>query len=90
MRKFTHREIRTRLAHLEEEYNSPSREDFYLMQIAGCVNHVLSSKPWSPNDYRIRFKGQDTEKDIAQRREQAKQLWKQRLAKSNRRQMYGR
>lgn len=45
MERWTHREYRTRLAWLDEQWNQPSRNDQYLMQIAMEVRRVLSKKP---------------------------------------------
>lgn len=45
MERWTHRECRTRLAWLDEQWNQPSRSDQYAMQIAMEVRRVLSKKP---------------------------------------------
>lgn len=45
MKRWTHREYRTRSAWLDEQWNQPSRSDQYLMQIAMEVRRVLSKKP---------------------------------------------
>ena len=41
----THREYLLRLAWIEEEWKTPQRHDYYLMQIAQEVRRVLSKKP---------------------------------------------
>lgn len=45
MESMTHREFQTRWAWLQEQWNNPSRTDYYLIQIAREVRAVLSKNP---------------------------------------------
>lgn len=55
MGRISHREFRTWVAWKKDQFNNPSRIDFYLMQIAGHIAHVMGKKSWSPSDYKILF-----------------------------------
>jgi hypothetical protein len=45
MQRISHREFLLWCDYLDEEWNTPSRSDHYLMQIAQEVRRVLSKKP---------------------------------------------
>lgn len=42
-KKHTHREYRTRLQWLEEQWNNPDRTDYYLMKVAWELRNVILS-----------------------------------------------
>jgi len=86
MESMTHREYRTRIAWLDEQWHQPTKTDYYLMQIAGHVANVLSKKRWKLLDYLLNFRvgskkrgsgRSDTEKTAS-----AKAAWAQRAAMS--------
>lgn len=45
MRETTHRQYQGWLQYLDEEWNTPTRSDHYLMQIAAEVRRVLAKRP---------------------------------------------
>lgn len=72
------------MLYLEEEYNRPSRTDYYLMQIAVEVRRVLSKKPAliKLKHFLIRFTPSTqkskppTTEDISSKVAQSKSRWK--------------
>ena len=87
MQTITHREFRTWVAWNRDQLNNPSRSDYYLMQIAGYVAHVMSGKRWSLKDFVVKFKT-DRLPQIT-REEQtkmAKSVWSARLGRNKRKQ----
>lgn len=81
----TNREFKTWIAWLDDQLNIPNRNDYYLMQIAGYVSHVLSKKSWQPGDYKLKFKvdapvqsKQDRDKAKKRKTEYAKSTWRAR------------
>lgn len=55
MGRISHREFRTWQAWKKDQFNNPSRSDYYLMRIAGLIEHVMSKKGWKLSDYKIPF-----------------------------------
>jgi hypothetical protein len=82
MQSMTHREYLTWLAWLEDQWNVPDRTDYYLMQIAGHVAHVMSRKSWQPGEYQIKFESrkqtEETPKKIQQPVAESKHRWRMR------------
>jgi ribosomal protein S19E (S16A) len=58
MRRHTERELKTWLAWLDMQWNTPERSDWYLMQVACEVKRVLMKNPQSVGvqDFRLKFK----------------------------------
>ena len=80
MERISHREFRTWQAWKRDQWNNPSRTDYYLMQIAGCVKHVLSKRKWSIGSMKIPFKAAKQHKPSADEvTRQAKARWFARL-----------
>ena len=93
MQSMTNREFRTWSAWLDEQWNEPDRTDYYLMQVAGYVSHVLSKKSWKLDDFKINFKlgVPVVAKDEKQKKlERSKALWNARLNRSKEKDCYGR
>lgn len=61
----TYREYLVRLEWIKQQYEEPSRNDFYIMQLTGVVAHLLdkSKKQWQPGKYRLNFKKGRSQKD---------------------------
>ena len=83
MKDIPHREFRTWVAWRRDQLNNPSRSDYYMMQIAGYVAHVMSKKRWSIKDFVIKFGERGTSRHLSteQRTEQSKSVWRARLEK---------
>jgi len=92
MQSISHREFRTWVAWRQDQLNNPDRTDYYLMQIAGYVSHVMSGKRWSPKDFMIKFQtGQKPQMTPEQKTEAAKASWRTRLGLgTKKRDPYGR
>ena len=80
----SHREYRTRMAYLEDQLNEPDRSDYYLMQIAGHVAHVMSKKRWKLDDFKVRFKTQRSKsgRTVEEITASSKAVWALRAARS--------
>lgn len=80
MRVISHREFRTWVAWKDDQWNNPTRGDYYLMQIAGYIAHVLSkSTSWNIKKFKIPFKvGKPSMGDVAQQTEASKAVWRAR------------
>lgn len=54
----SHREVAARLQWLEDQWNEPSRTDYYLMQVAleSFFSHRKRPKDPLPSDWKIPFK----------------------------------
>ena len=85
MQSITHREFKTWIAWLDDQWNKPSKSDYYLMQIAGYVSHVLSKKSWKLDTYKVNFQVGDQKQskdDIGRKTEAAKARWRARAGLS--------
>ena len=84
MRGWTHREYLTRLAWIGEEWNRPSREDVYRMQIAAEVRRANAKDPNRVDleDFKLKFKERSpksSEVTKQQRVDLSKAVWQARL-----------
>ncbi len=76
MESITHREFRTWQAWRKEQLNNPDRHDYYLMQIACYVKHVMSKKSWDVKDMSIDFKtGKPSVAEKKLKIDKAKKRW---------------
>jgi hypothetical protein len=66
----TYREYLTRLAWLEEQWNAPSRSDYYTMALITVVRQLLAKNPNSITIEKARLKFSSA-KSIEQTREEA-------------------
>lgn len=66
--KHTHRQYRTRLEWMDEQWNHPTLNEYYLMQIAAEVRRVLAKHPneIQSDHFKIKFK-----RAVAKSQEQA-------------------
>jgi|TARA_R110002096_G_scaffold55026_9_gene141621 hypothetical protein len=81
MKTMSHREYRTRLAWLEDQWEQPSRTDNYLMQIALEVARMMSRNKGAYNigQFLLKF-GREKKKVVTeQQAEQSKQSWLSRI-----------
>jgi len=78
MRAISHREFRT----WREWDKEPRRLDYYLMQIAGYVSHVMSRKSWKLDDYRVGLEKVPVQTGATRQAvEQDKSRWNKRLGR---------
>lgn len=76
LEKHTHRQYLAWMDWLDEEWNRPSRSDFYLMQITQFVSAIINAFSKHPKnsrlkDYRIEFKQEGQSKKIPETPEEA-------------------
>lgn len=55
MKKLSYREYKLRLAWLEDQWNNPSRTDYYLMRLTAIVGGLFSKKKVKLEDQKISF-----------------------------------
>lgn len=73
MRTWSYREYLTTLSWLEEEWNVPSRSDYYMMQLITVVNRIMRKNPRSVKleDAKMKFSRGPTKPQKSISREQA-------------------
>lgn len=73
----THREYRTWVAHLDQEWNEPDRTDHYLMKIAAEVARKFAKHPEqiTPDTMRLRFGAAPKPITPEEAVEQSKRVW---------------
>ena len=90
MGSITYREFRTWVAWKKDQWNNPDRTDYYLMQIAGYVKHVMSKKSWNIKDLKIPIKhGEPTQQEVEQKTARAKANWRARANPEKKSRRYG-
>lgn len=80
MSRWSHREFLLRKEWVDSQWDRPDRTDYYLMQIAAQVYHVLRKGAIDLNKFKIRFKSgavkhSITHENASQRAARSKTFW---------------
>lgn len=77
MRRVSHREFLGWVAWMNNQWNSPSRSDWYLMELMAVVRRLMHDNPASvqPRQFRLRFDDESAESKPGHSVEQSKSTW---------------
>jgi hypothetical protein len=88
--RISNREFNARIRFLKRQWDAPDRTDYYLMQIAGQIAHIMSKRSWSLDDMKIKFQHGEKKPNLEQQVADSKARWRIRAGLPPRRQKYGR